>query len=142
MESTGVSALKGFMWFVAAYHLFIGLSLNLSPAFTQLIARAYGATVDWTPQFVYILKPLGAFMIALGVMAALAARDPIRHSIVPLGFVILFALRALQRLLFMREIGAAFGITPPKLVLQFVVMAGLALALFIVRRRALAVVAA
>jgi hypothetical protein len=119
MASTAVNALKGFMWFVAAYHLFVGLSLNLSPAFTHLIARAYGATtVDWTPQLVYLAKIVGAFMV------------------VPLGFVILFALRALQRLIFLREIQAAFGQAPARLVTQFVVMAGLAVALFLVQRRA------
>ena len=137
MASTAVNALKGFMWFVAAYHLFVGLSLNLSPAFTHLIARAYGATtVDWTPQLVYLAKILGAFMVALGILAALAAREPLRHPIVPLGFVILFALRALQRLIFLREIQAAFGQAPARLVTQFVVMAGLAVALFLVQRRA------
>jgi hypothetical protein len=56
--------------------------------------------------------------------------------------VILFALRALQRLVFMREIEAAFGQTPPRLVIQFVVMAGLAVALFLVQRRARAVAVA
>jgi hypothetical protein len=142
MASTGVGALRGFMWFVAAYHLFVGLSLNFSPAFTRLIARAYGATLDWTAQPVYILKMLGAFMIALGILAALSARDPVRHSIVPLGFIILFGLRALQRLIFMHEIGAAFGISSPRLVVQFVVMAGLAVALFVVRRRAMTVAVA
>jgi hypothetical protein len=136
MTGTRVNALKGFLWFVAAYHLFVGLSLNLSPTFTQLIARAYGATVDWTPQLVYLAKILGAFMVALGILAALAARDPLRHPIVPLGFVILFALRALQRLIFMREIQAAFGQAPSRLVIQFVIMAGLAVALFLVQRRA------
>jgi hypothetical protein len=136
MARTAVVVLKGFMWFVAAYHLFIGISLNLSPTFTQLIADAYGAKVDWTPQLVYSFKILGAFMVALGILAALTARDPLRHPIVPLGFVILFALRALQRLVFMREIESAFGQTPPRLVIQFVLMAGLAVALFLVQRRA------
>ena len=44
--------------------------------FPQAMAEYYGAQVTWTPEFLYIVKPIGAFMIAIGVMAAAAARDP------------------------------------------------------------------
>ena len=67
MASTSQRALSAYLWFIAAFHLFVGLSVNLSMPFTQAIAAGYGAQVDWTPQFTYILHPLGAFMIVLGL---------------------------------------------------------------------------
>ncbi len=99
MPSTAQRALKLCLWFVAIYHLFVGLAVNMSDHFTKVIAATYGATVDWTPQFTYILHPLGAFMIVLGFLAAVAARDPERYDAVIFGFIGLFVIRALHRAL-------------------------------------------
>ena len=93
------------LWFAAAFHLIVGLALNLDTGFKQWVAASlYGASVDWSnAQFVYILKPLGAFMIALGVMAAMAARDPIGRRGIVYAFSLLFLLRGLQRLVFLND---------------------------------------
>jgi len=45
-----------------------GHRLNVSPAFPQAMAGTTG-TVHWTPDFLYIIKPLGAFMLVMGVLA-------------------------------------------------------------------------
>jgi hypothetical protein len=134
MPSTALRALKAYLWFIAAFHLFVGLSVNLSTPFTRAIAAAYGATVDWTPQFVYILRPLGAFMIVLGVLAAAAARDPRRYEAVVLGFVLLFAIRALHRLAFGAVLTSAFGIDSSRNTLNLVVFAVQAIVLFMLWR--------
>jgi len=42
--------LKAYLWFIAAFHLVVGIAVNVSASLTQAIARGYGATVDWTPQ--------------------------------------------------------------------------------------------
>ncbi len=102
--------LKGFLWFICAFHVIVGLGLNLSSAFPQIMADYYGATVEWTPALLYLVKPIGAFMLALGVMAAAAARDPLNHSSIIFGFVVLFVLRGLQRFAFQDEIATAVGI--------------------------------
>jgi len=97
----------------------------------------YNAQVDWSDgQFAYIMKPLGAFMIALGVMAALAARDPLGNRPIIIGFAVLFTMRGLQRLLFMNEIERVFAIPTSKSLLQMVVMLSLALALMLLLRAA------
>ena len=97
----------------------------------------YSAQVDWSDgQFAYILKPLGAFMIALGVMAAMAARDPLGHRSIIIGFAVLFTMRGLQRLLFMGEIERVFAIPSSRSLLQMVVMLSLALALVLLLRAA------
>lgn len=136
MSTTTLRVLRWLMWFVAAFHLFVGLSINLSPSFTQMIASSYGATVDWSPQFVYILKPLGAFMIVLGIFAAIAARDPLRYSVIVLGFCVLFIIRALQRLVLAGDINIAFGIPASRSIAIMVAMLVLAAVLFFLYRSA------
>ncbi len=136
MKSVGM--LKAFMWFVCAFHVVVGLALNVDLGLREWVASGlYGATVNWSDvQFVYILKPLGAFMIALGVMAAVAARDPLANRGIINGFVLLFTLRGLQRVVFMGDIQSAFAISPSRSMSTMVVMLALAGWLLILARSA------
>ena len=111
MTSVSHRLLQGFFWMVCAFHIVVGVGLNLSAGFPRLMAEFYGATVDWTPQFNYILKPLGAFMFVLGLLAAAAAREPMRYRVVAYLFATLFTIRALQRLAFGGDIHDAFSIS-------------------------------
>ena len=131
MHMTNV--LKWFLWGICAFHVIVGLGLNLSSAFPQLMADYYGATVEWTPALLYLVKPIGAFMLALGVMAGAAARDPLGHSSIVFGFVVLFVLRGLQRFAFQGEIATAVGIESGRNIgnaLFFLVMAAALVWLF------------
>ena len=130
--------LRVFMWSICLFHAGIGLALNLDLGWKEWVAATlYGATVNWgDPQFVYILRPLGAFMIALGILAAVAARDPLRYRAIALGFVALFFLRGFQRVLFGNEIESAFGITLGRSMAQMAVMWALAVGLFLTTRAA------
>lgn len=132
--SNSYRILKAIMWYVALYHIFVGLSVNLSMTFTQLVADGYGATVDWTPQFIYILKPLGAFMIVLGLFAAVAARDPLRHPEIVTGFCILFIIRALHRLIWFNDIERAFNVSFGRSMGAAAVMIAHAIVLYLVLR--------
>ncbi|HUS40060.1 MAG: hypothetical protein WBF93_19960 [Pirellulales bacterium] len=112
MKPKALVILQALMWFVCAFHIVVGAGLNLFPELPRVMADWYGATVkDWSGEFMYILKPLGAFMFALGVMAAGTALAPLNHRIVIYGFATLFVCRALQRLVFAAEIQDVFGIT-------------------------------
>lgn len=136
MQTTATRLLTAYLWFIAIFHLFVGLSVNFSESFTRMIARGYGATVDWTPQFSYILHPLGAFMIVLGLLAAVAARQPARYPAVIGGFVILFTIRALHRLVYQDVLATAFGISPSRSMATMVVFLAQAVALFLLWRAA------
>ena len=136
MPSTASRLLRLYLWFIALFHLFVGLAVNLSDTFTRMIAAGYGATVDWTPQFVYILRPLGAFMIILGILAAVAARQPGRYPAVIMGFVILFAIRALHRLFYFDVLDSAFGISRSRSMVNMAVFALQAVVLLLLWRAA------
>jgi len=130
MPSTSQRVLKAYLWFIALFHLFVGVAVNLSPAFTRMIADGYGARVDWTPQFTYILHPLGAFMIVLGLLAGAAAREPERYEGVILGFVTLFVIRALHRLVYGGVLTEAFGIAPSRNTTNAIIFIAQAILLF------------
>jgi hypothetical protein len=114
------------------------LSLNVDIGLREWVGSSlYNAQVDWSDgQFAYIMKPLGAFMIALGVMAAMAARDPLGNRPIIIGFAVLFTMRGLQRLLFMDEIERVFAIPSSRSLVQMVVMLSLAVVLVVLLRAA------
>lgn len=136
MHPKSLQALKLFLWAICAFHVIVGIGLNLSPAFPQLMAGYYGATVHWTADFLYILKPLGAFMLVMGVLAGVAATDPIRHAPIVYGFVLLFALRTLQRIIHQGELADVFNIATTRNLGNIVFFAGMALGLYLLYRAA------
>ena len=123
---------------MCAFHVLVGLSLNVDLGLREWVGSSlYNAQVDWSDgQFAYIMKPLGAFMIALGVMAAMAARDPLGNRSIIIGFAVLFTMRGLQRLLYMSEIESVFAIPASRSMVQMVVMLVLALGLVLLLRAA------
>jgi hypothetical protein len=110
MKSKQLIVLQVFLWLICAFHVIVGIGVNVSPEFPQFVAQYYGAEVNWTPELKYFVKPVGAFMLALGVMAGVAARNPLGYSSIVYGFVLLFVVRGLQRLIFQGEIEAAFDV--------------------------------
>ena len=134
MNSTLTAALKAFLWFICAFHVIVGIGLNVSSAFPQVMAEYYGAQVTWTPEFLYIVKPIGAFMIAIGVMAAAAARDPAGHRSIVYGIAVLFALRGIQRIVFQDEIGSAVAIEASRNLVNAIFFLAMAVALILLFR--------
>lgn len=123
-------ALTALLWFVCAFHVVVGLGVNVSSAFPQAVANYYGAEIIWTPELAYIVKPVGAFMLALGFMAALAARNPLGNAAIVYGFVLLFTMRGLQRLVFQNEIATALSIETSRNIINAVFFFALAAVLF------------
>ena len=111
MKNNARIALQLTLWIVCAFHLVIGGGVNLSDGFVETAARMYGAEPRaWNPQFLYILRPLGVFMVALSVLAAGAARSPARHRLTIYVFAGIFFTRGLQRILFDDQLQDLFGI--------------------------------
>jgi hypothetical protein len=136
MNSNLLRALQGLMWFVCAFHVAVGVGLNVAdPSFIDTMADFYGAEQkDWNAQFLYILRPLGAFMLALGIVAAAAAIDPRRYRAVIWAFVVLFAIRATHRILFTEDVETIFGIANSRSMVQMVFFYVLAAALLVLER--------
>ncbi|MBZ5531276.1 MAG: hypothetical protein LAO20_07585 [Acidobacteriia bacterium] len=126
--------LQLFLWGVCAFHVIVAIGINFSTDFVNLMASWYGARVDMTPQFVAILHPLGAFMLILGGLAAVAAMDPLRYRPIVYGFAALFLVRSLQRIVFKQQLVGAFSIDPMKNTISMVFFFLLGASLFLLYR--------
>lgn len=111
MQGSSMTALKGLLWFVALSHLAVGVVIMASPGFQQLMAEVYGAEVTWTPELVYLLRPMGVFMVGLGLVGVVAALDPVRYRAVVFAFVVVLLLRVGQRVVHRDEIAQAFDLS-------------------------------
>lgn len=124
--------LRVLLLLICAFHVVVGLGLNVSPEFPKMMAKYYGAAeVDWTVQFVYILRPLGAFMFVLGTLAAVAATNPLKHRGICFGFAALFIIRGFQRIVFQEEIQTAFGIGAGRNSINMIFFIGLGIVLLV-----------
>ena len=134
MKSKSHLALQILLWCICAFNVGIGFGLNISADFPQLVAGYYGAEVAWTPAFLYIIKPLGAFMIAIGVLVGVAARNPLEHAAIIYSVALLFFLRGLQRLVFLEEIIAAVNIDTARNIGNAIFFMALAVILVVLHR--------
>lgn len=97
---------------LAAYHVIIGMVSLLSyRGAARIVARLYGvASLDGSPQLRYAVKMLGLQALAIGALAAVAARDPADHRDVIAVLAALQAGRAFYRLANHQSLHDAFGI--------------------------------
>jgi hypothetical protein len=109
---TPVRWLRVLLVFIAAFHLVAGAGLMFSIAFQKFAVAAYGATLEWNAHNIYFLRIVGSFAFVLGYLAAMASTDPLKYSIVVIGFIEFFVLRNVHRHLYSDELYAGFGVSP------------------------------
>src|SRR5437016_4086726 len=95
-KHTGLRALAAFM---GVYHVVMGLlGIVSGDVAAQAAYLLWHAQVHVDPQFSYMAKFLGAYVIAFGGMMLMIAKDPVRHG--PLVYVAaaLGSIRIVERL--------------------------------------------
>lgn len=115
MPQSNHLALRVLLWVIGLYHVVCGLLANLMPdripALAQMLA---GMKVTASPDFLYLAKPFGVYVIAFGIMMIVAAWNPVKNrALISIG-ILLFALRIFQRLTTMTEVETLFGVTPAR----------------------------
>ena len=75
----------------------------------QLGGRFYQANFTPTKQFEVIVRPLGAYMLALAFLQAKAIAEPERYKSVVDATLIVFLLRQIQRTMHAQDVQSAFG---------------------------------
>jgi len=80
--------------------------------FQRLVVSSYGAQIPWNERDVYFVRIIGSFAFVLGYLAAMAAKDPLKHKIVVIAFIEFFILRNVNRHLYSQELYAGFGVPP------------------------------
>lgn len=129
------SWLKAVLALVCVSHLVLGsIAFFSNPDILSKAALSfYGAVVTITPQFQHVTRILGAFMIAIGVLAAQAFLNPTKNGAIIWGVIVLLLLRVSQRFIFAAEIHEHFSISYGKLWLQSGFFLSLVIALFVLR---------
>jgi hypothetical protein len=131
------TALKAVLVLVCAAHLILGIIGYFAPPepVANVIASLYGATLTITPQLQHMIRILGAFMVAIGILAAFALQDPQKNRSIIYGIAVLLILRVSQRLVFAQEIHEHFQVSYGKLWIQSIFFLALAIALLWLRPR-------
>jgi hypothetical protein len=111
MNRRALRTLQALLCVVAIFHLVAGLGLMFSISFQRFAVASYGARLAWDAHDIYFLRIIGSFAFVLGTIAALAARDPLKHAIVVVGFIEFFVLRNVHRHLYSRELYEGFGVS-------------------------------
>ena len=130
---TGIKVLAAFM---GIYHILMGILGIVSGS-----TAAWGAHVLWhanvtvDPQFSYLAKFLGAYVVAFGIMMLFIAKDPVRYAALVYPAVVVAALRIAERLIFARELKTAFGIGLERTIGTIIVVGALNLALLLLKPR-------
>ncbi|HET6179257.1 MAG TPA: hypothetical protein VFE61_20170 [Candidatus Sulfotelmatobacter sp.] len=129
----GIRFLAGFM---GIYHILMG-ALGIVSGSTA----AWGARVLWhanvtvDPQFTYLAKFLGAYVVAFGVMMLFIAKDPVRYGSLVYPAVVVAVLRIAERLIFAGELKTAFGIGMERTIGTIAVVGALNLGLLLLKPR-------
>jgi hypothetical protein len=94
-------AVRVILWVIAVYHLAAGLVATFAKEQTTTLASLmFGIALTMDGQTELLVRYLGAFGIAFGVLAALAALDPVRNKAFIYGAVVYFFVRAFDRIVF------------------------------------------
>jgi hypothetical protein len=136
-EATRILSLRIVLALVCISHLVLGLGIMLGGAgVLETLGASYGVNhVPTDPQFLYILKPLGAYMLAISFLAGAAFYAPLQNRIAVDCVILLLLVRVGQRVVFGSEAMHAFGISSGHLIAQSLFYFAFAAALFIFRPR-------
>jgi hypothetical protein len=104
--------LKVLVGFIGAYHLFLGLVLNMPVEVISWIAtNLLGATHLPDASALFPARMLGSYMLVFGIGMALVVWDPVKNrALLSLG-AILIVLRCFQRVFQPEDLKLALGIT-------------------------------
>lgn len=132
-QHRGIKVLAGFM---GIYHILMGVLGIVSGS-----AAAWGAHVLWhanvvvDPQFSYLAKFLGAYVVAFGVMMLFIAKDPVRYGSLVYAAIVVAILRIGERLIFAGELKSAFGIGMDRTITTIIIVGALNLGLLLLKPR-------
>lgn len=130
--------LKGLLWYVAAYHILLGLLGIFAKDFAVSLANwFFNFNLTITPEVYWILNPFSAYVLIFGVFIALAATDPVKYKNIIIVGVVLIAVRVVQRLVFFFQApeGLIRSVDPTQNILAIVIIMVIGLAMYLLARK-------
>ena len=109
--SKSLITLKVLLGLAALSNIVIGL-LGVIPAIPvgKVATLFYSAVLMVSPQLEHITQMFGAYMLTLGILAALAIVNPVKNKFIVYGVVFMLFLRTLQRVIFAGQASLVFEI--------------------------------
>ncbi len=113
-KETSLTLFRAIAWFVAIYHAILGLiGIFGSPGvLSQVIAWTYRLHPKLDPQFLLLVRFTGSYLLALGIMMMMVARNPREYSVFIWPTVAMFATRLIDITMNFSGIQTAFGAGP------------------------------
>ena len=102
----------------------------------KAIAVFYGGGVEMTPQMDYVVRMMGAYILAISLMALFALLDPARSIAIVYGLIILMVIRGLEALCLANQVAQSFDMSIWKARLDGVLFLIVAVLLFSFRPKA------
>lgn len=96
--------LKLIFLILALFHVLVGFGLALSTDFQVFAVELYGAKLVWTGQSHYLLRVVGSFAFALGLVMFQIAQNPLKNTCLIFCVLGFFVFRNIQRMIFVDEI--------------------------------------
>lgn len=94
-------SLKVVLWIVAVYHILLGLLGIFAKGSAVFIAKnLFDFNLTLNDQMMWVINPFVAYLLFFGVFMAVAAMDPKKYKAIIYAGVGLFALRIIQRIVF------------------------------------------
>lgn len=127
---------KLLLWFVAIYHMLSGTVLLFSGELSiGLLKSLAGVTVSGSPELGIVAEILACYLLAFGLMMAVAAWNPVKNRAFVTVALVLFALRLFQRVYFADKVMAVMQIPAQTYWISALIVAALSLLMGIFRWR-------
>tara|TARA_B100001971_G_C18136812_1_gene508104 strand:- start:300 stop:764 length:465 start_codon:yes stop_codon:yes gene_type:complete len=128
MQKYYLLILKFILWDMAIYHVLLGLlGLIYEKELEGIASLIFNVSLTITPQTLWLIKPLAAYILVFGIIMAIAAYDPQRfRPVIYAGLVILF-IRFIQYISFIFTASDASASSPmqPIVLMLVVIFTGL-----------------
>ena len=129
MNRSRHTTVKVLLWVISVYHMAAGIAATFfKDRAVALGSHLFGVAISMDGQTELLVRYLGAFGIAFGVLAAWAALDPAKNRPIIIGLVVYFAVRAFDRVMF-ASLLEAFHVGPAPNWLRIVVILAFAVSL-------------
>ncbi|MEK6893811.1 MAG: hypothetical protein AABX07_06450 [Nanoarchaeota archaeon] len=131
-------SLKVLLWIAAVYHIVLGLLGVFAKDATVYLANvAFNFNLTLNNEMLWVINPFAAYLLVFGVFMAVAATDPKKYKNIIYAGVGLFALRVIQRIIFVVSApeGLISSVDPIRNTFAIAVVAVMGLSMFLLARK-------
>ena len=96
--------LKFLLYVFSAYHIVLGLIgvlfVGNAELVKKMVAMVFNFNLTMDAQAIWMLKPIAAYMLIMGIIAFFAAQKPSAHKSIIYAIAVLVLIRSIQRIFF------------------------------------------